>query len=74
MTSLVALQLLKHGYYRLSQLVAVQVTLVQEHYILPQQILAYSHFMLNNWEVAREYLRDLLVIDPNNRETYQFME
>ena len=73
LTALTALDMLRYGYYKIAQQVALTVSVAHPDYVLPQQILAYSHFMLNDREVAAQYLSDLKKNDTANLETYQFM-
>jgi tetratricopeptide (TPR) repeat protein len=52
---------------------SAQILQKNENYILPYQILAYSHFVLNNRLVAKEYLLKLSDLDPSNKQRYLFM-
>ncbi|NOZ44051.1 MAG: hypothetical protein GXP45_02740 [bacterium] len=42
-------------------------------YILPYQILAYSHFLTNNRDTAIDYFLKLSNFDPNHGSLYKFL-
>ena len=65
---LLSLDVMEYGYFKLAQQIAVQVLLEDDWYDLPYQVLAYSHFVLNNRERAIEYL---LVLLEQETATYQ---
>lgn len=60
---------MQYGYFKIAQQVAVGVLLENDGYDLPYQILAYSHFVMNNWQRAIEYLQVLL-----EQETLTYQE
>jgi hypothetical protein len=70
---LVALAALKNGYFNIARKVAITAINKNDKYILPYQILAYSHFLSNNWETAIEYFFKLADFDPNNKDMYNFL-
>jgi len=70
--ALVALELLKSGYFGLSKNIAQQVYIEDSDYILPQQILAYSYFYMWNYKQALKYFKDLQKKDIQNRQEYIF--
>jgi len=51
---------------------AVRIVAQDPTYILPLQILAYSHFVMNEWRFAREYFLQLFGRDANARAVYSF--
>jgi len=71
--SMVALVMLKHWYFSVAKKLALEVVLKNEDYILPYQILAYSHFLTNDWEVATKYFLKLVDIDSSNEYLYKFL-
>ena len=71
--ALVSLNLLKHWYFSISKKTALDVLKQDDSYILPYQILAYSHFLTNNWDTAVEYLFKLVDFDPQNESLYTFL-
>ncbi|MEI6425780.1 MAG: hypothetical protein WCO66_00335 [Candidatus Absconditabacteria bacterium] len=70
---LVALTALKNGYFTIARKIAVECINKNEKYILPYQILAYSHFLSNNRETAIEYFLKLIDFDQNNKDMYNFL-
>lgn len=70
---LVALTALKNGYFNIARKIAVDCINKNEKYILPYQILAYSHFLSNNWDTAIEYFLKLADFDQNNKDMYNFL-
>ena len=70
---LVALAALKNGYFNIARKVAITAINKNDKYILPYQILAYSHFLSNNWETAIEYFFKLADFDPSNKDMYNFL-
>ncbi len=70
---LIALDLMNQWYFKVAQQMSAQILQKNENYILPYQILAYSHFVLNNRSVAKEYLLKLSELDPPNKQRYLFM-
>ncbi|MEI8253747.1 MAG: hypothetical protein WCG25_08650 [bacterium] len=42
-------------------------------YILPYQLLAYSHFLTNDRETSIDYLFKLIDINPAKEENYKFL-
>ena len=70
---LISLKLLEHWYFKIAQQLAVHVLTRDENYILPYQILGYTHFIMHDWEVSSEYFRILQWKDPENIPRYAFM-
>ena len=71
--ALISLNLLKHGYFSLAKKISLDVLKEDDSYILPYQILAYAHFLTNNWDTAIEYLLKLENYDPHNEYLYKFL-
>lgn len=71
--ALVALQFMQHWYFKIAQQIAVQVLLSNAAYILPYQILAYSHFVMHDRDIAVEYFQSLMQIDKSNEQKYNFL-
>lgn len=67
-----ALAALESWWYKLAQRMAVRIVAQDPAYILPLQILAYSHFVMNEWRLAREYFLQLFSRDANARSIYSF--
>ncbi len=70
---LVGLAALKNGYFTIARKIALETLLQDENYILPYQILSYSHFLTNNWDTAIEYFLKLSNFDKKNKEIYTFL-
>ena len=70
---LVALAALKNGYFTIARKIALETVLKNEKYILPYQILAYSHFLTNNRDTAIEYFLKLSDFDEVNKSMYKFL-
>jgi len=70
--SLVALDLLKFGYFGLAKNIAERIYIEDSSYILPQQILAYSYFYMGNYSQAVKYLKLLKAHDQTNQDEYNF--
>lgn len=73
LSALIALDLMHDWYIKIAQQISARILLIKDSYILPHQILAYSHFVLNNWTVATQYALWLLDLDSVNRQRYLFM-
>lgn len=71
--SLIALALYKQWYTKISQQVSARVLLLDWNYILPYQILAYSHFVMENRDVAKSYINQLIELDVQNSMQYKLM-
>ncbi len=71
--ALIDLHILRFGYFKIAQQVAIQILKYNDKYILPYQILAYSHFIMWNWSVATDYLKKLKDTDPSNENKYNFL-
>lgn len=67
--ALVSLEVMQYGYFTLAQQVAIDILLDNDGYNLPYQILAYSHFVMNNRERAIEYF--LVLLEQGDREYWQ---
>lgn len=70
---LVALACLKNGYFTIARRIALQIVMQDPNYILPYQILAYSHFLTNNRDTAIQYFLKLADIDESNSMMYKFL-
>lgn len=68
-----ALTLLQYRYVTIAQKAALDILYEDDSYILPYQILAYSHFLRKEWKKAASYTRDLLARDTDQRSMYQFL-
>jgi hypothetical protein len=73
LNALNALTFLRFGYYKVAQQMSAQIVQSAPNYILPHQILAYSHFVMNNREPAIQYLLKLIDIDAANTQKYKLM-
>ena len=70
---LVALSLLKNWYFSIAKKISLDILDKNEKYILPYQILSYSHFLTNNRETAVAYFLKLADFDQPNEEMYKFL-
>lgn len=70
---LIALAMLKNWYFSISKKIALSISLQNESYILPYQLLAYSHFLTNDRDAAIDYFFKLIDINPAKEENYKFM-
>ena len=70
---LVALTMLKNWYFSIAKKISLSIALTDEAYILPYQILAYSHFLTNDRETAIDYFFKLIDINPDKEENYKFL-
>lgn len=70
---LVGLTALKNGYFNIARKIALEALNKNDKYILPYQILAYSHFLSNNWDVAIQYFLRLSEFDNQNKDIYNFL-
>jgi len=52
---------------------ALETALEDKKYILPYQILAYTHFLTNNREAANDYFLKLADVDISNKDLYKFL-
>jgi|GEM_PF-457076 len=71
--ALVSLALLKNGYFSIAKKLALETALEDNKYILPYQILAYTHFLTNNRETANDYFLKLADVDISNKDLYKFL-
>lgn len=69
---LVAVVLLKNGYFSVAEKLALDATTKNEKYILPYQILSYAHFLTNSYESASTYFMKLKDLDPAHADLYTF--
>lgn len=69
---LIALSLFQHGYPFLSQQLALNILKDNPNYILPKQILAYTHMILHQRSQAQSYFTQLINNDNTNIHNYQF--
>lgn len=70
---LIALTMLKNWYFSIAKKIALSIVMKDDTYILPYQILAYSHFLTNNRETAIDYLFKLIDINPTKEKNYKFL-
>jgi len=70
--ALVSLIALKNGYFSIANKLAVYTILEDNDYILPYQVLAYSNFLIKNWDKAISYFYDLSSLDIENKNKYDF--
>lgn len=70
--ALIALTAMKNGYFSLAKKLAIDSALENWNYVLPYQVLAYSNFMTNNREKAIENFYDLVELDDENQDKYNF--
>lgn len=68
--ALLGLSLFKHGYPKISQLLAAQSAAESDSYILPHQILAYTHLLMNDRDLTVSYLAKLKELDKQNNQLY----
>lgn len=71
--ALVALSMLKNWYFSVAKKLALSALMQNTDYILPYQILAYTNFLSNNWDVSAEYFLKLADFDQTNRDQYMFL-
>ncbi len=71
--ALVALEMLKAGYFSLAKHIAFGVIEQDTKYILPYQILAYSDFLTNNLHACISYFQTLTKKDPAKHNSYIYM-
>lgn len=69
---MMTLAMFQYGYPGLAQEMAIHLLVQHPGYILPKQILAYSHMILQDWRQATSYFLELIEQDPANIHTYQF--
>lgn len=70
---LVALTLLKNGYFTFAKRLALHALAQDKNYILPYQVLAYTNFLTQNREAAKEYFLKLADFDTQNISLYKFL-
>lgn len=69
---LISYTMLQYWYFGIAQKYAITALKYNENYILPNQIMAYSSFILNNYELSKEYFKKLIEIDKDNQDMYKF--
>jgi len=69
---IITLSLFQYGYPYLAQQLSLNILVQYPNYILPQQILAYSHMILHEWSQAQSYFLQLISNDNKNIHNYQF--
>lgn len=69
---LITLSLFEYGYPYLAQQLSLNILAQYPKYILPQQILAYSHMILHERSQAQSYFLQLITNDSKNIHNYQF--
>lgn len=70
---LVALTLLKNGYFSFAKRLALRALLTNKDYVLPYQVLAYANFLTHNREAAKDYFLKLADFDTDNAFLYKFL-
>lgn len=70
---LIALTMLKNWYFSIAKKIALSIAMQNDTYILPYQILAYSHFLTNDRATAIDYLFKLIDINPAKEDNYKFL-
>jgi len=71
--ALIALTMLKNGYFSFAKRLALSALLQDSEYVLPYQILAYANFLSNHRDVAAEYFLKLVNFDKMNTDRYLFL-
>ncbi len=71
--TIIALSLMRQWYYTIAKRIASNTVLQNKNYILPYQILAYSHFITQNWDTAIEYLLILRDLERKQAQRYTFL-
>lgn len=71
--ALVALTLLKNGYFSSAKRLALRAVKQNPGYILPYQVLAYTNFLMHNRESAKDYFLKLADFDADNTFLYKFL-
>ena len=69
---MIALSLFEQGYVIIGQELSLQLLNKHPEYILPKQILAYTHIILHEWREAKSYFIEIMSLDPENSNHYQF--
>lgn len=69
---MIALWLFENGYITFSQELSLRLLQSYPQYILPKQILAYTHIVLHERRTAKSYFTELIAVDPDNTSHYQF--
>lgn len=69
---LIALALMKNGFYGLAKKLAIPLVNTYPNYILPYQVLANSDFTIGKWESAANYFQHLLEIDYQQKNNYLY--
>jgi len=64
---------MKHGYFSIAKRLSLRALSLNQKYILPYQVLAYTNFLTNNWEAAKDYFLKLSSFDPQNTRIYTFL-
>ena len=70
--SLIGFVFMKNGYFSIAKKLALNSILIDDSYILPYQILAYTHFLTKNWNIATEYFLKLVDLDSPQQSIYKF--
>lgn len=69
---LLSFVLYQHWYYKIAKRIAMDVLEENSSYILPNQVLWYSNFLMWNFEEANDFFRSLLDYDSTNFSLYNF--
>ncbi|MEI7919732.1 MAG: hypothetical protein WCH65_06170 [bacterium] len=70
---LVALTLLKNGYFVFAKRLALHALIQNQEYVLPYQVLSYANFLTHNRESAKDYFLKLADFDTKNTSLYKFL-
>lgn len=69
---IISLSLFQYWYPYLAQQLSLNILSQYPNYILPKQILAYSHMILHERSQAQSYFLQLITTDSKNIHNYQF--
>lgn len=69
---LLAFVMFENGYYTVAQKMSYDTLKLNDKYILPNQIIAYSCFIMNRYDEAKKYFTKLIEIDADNAQQYKF--
>jgi len=70
---LLDIEILKLWYFKVAQKISLEILNQNINYILPYQILAYSHFVMNDRTIAWDYFNELKKKDIKNSDKYNFL-
>lgn len=69
---LLAFVMFENWFYNVAQKMAYETLKLNDGYILPNQIIAYSSFIMNRHDESKKYFLKLIEIDPENAFQYKF--